>query len=54
MNISEFFSMGGYALYVWSSVGISAIVMLLTLWSARRRHASALVHAKRRAAGDDE
>ena len=54
MNISEFLSMGGYALYVWSSVGLSIVVMLLTLWSARRRHANALIHARRRAAGEDQ
>jgi heme exporter protein D len=26
---SEFFAMGGYALYVWSSFGICALVMIL-------------------------
>jgi heme exporter protein D len=26
---SEFFAMGGYALYVWSSFGICALVLLL-------------------------
>jgi len=26
---SEFFAMGGYALYVWSSFGICALVLIL-------------------------
>ena len=28
MSISEFFHMGGYAFYVWSSYGLAFIVML--------------------------
>lgn len=27
MTVSEFFHMGGYAVYVWSSYGISAVVL---------------------------
>jgi len=27
-SVSEFFAMGGYALYVWGSFGITALVML--------------------------
>ena len=27
MSMSEFFHMGGYAVYVWSSYGISAVVL---------------------------
>ena len=26
---SEFFAMGGYALYVWSSFGVCALIMVL-------------------------
>ena len=29
--MSEFFHMGGYAVYVWSSFGISFIVLLLNV-----------------------
>jgi len=29
MNLSEFFHMGGYAVYVWSSYGIALIVLVL-------------------------
>lgn len=27
MNLSEFFNMGGYALYVWSSYGLAAVLL---------------------------
>ena len=29
MTLEEFFHMGGYAVYVWSSYGLAFIVMLL-------------------------
>jgi len=29
--MNEFFSMGGYAVYVWSSFGISFLVLLLNI-----------------------
>jgi len=29
MTLEEFFHMGGYAVYVWSSYGLSFVVMLL-------------------------
>ncbi|MDH3354013.1 MAG: heme exporter protein CcmD [Chromatiales bacterium] len=28
MSVSEFFHMGGYALYVWGSFGVTAIAMI--------------------------
>ncbi len=27
MSVSEFFNMGGYALYVWSSYGLTAVLL---------------------------
>ena len=38
-SASEFLAMGGYGLYVWGSFGVTALVMLLEVWSlsARRR-----------------
>jgi heme exporter protein D len=35
--MSEFFAMGGYAKYVWSSFGITAIVLMVNLLAARRQ-----------------
>lgn len=33
MNLSDFFNMGGYAFYVWTSYGITLIVLLANLIS---------------------
>jgi heme exporter protein D len=39
-SVSEFFAMGGYALYVWGSFGATALVMLVEslLIRSQRRH----------------
>jgi heme exporter protein D len=38
MNLNEFFHMGGYAFYVWTSYGIALIVLLANvLMPARQR-----------------
>lgn len=37
MNWSEFFAMGGYGLYVWSSYGITALILILNLYLPQRR-----------------
>ena len=31
MNLQEFFAMGGYAFYVWTSYGICFVVLLLNV-----------------------
>jgi heme exporter protein D len=36
-SVSEFLEMGGYALYVWSSFGISALVVIAEIWQVRAR-----------------
>jgi heme exporter protein D len=38
-SASDFLAMGGYGLYVWGSFGVTALVMLLEMWSlsARRK-----------------
>lgn len=44
MSVSAFFAMGGYALYVWPSYGVSAVglaaAVALTLAAYRRARAS--------------
>jgi heme exporter protein D len=40
MNWSEFFAMGGYAIYVWGSYGMAALVLLFNVVAARRREKS--------------
>lgn len=39
MNWQNFFHMGGYAVYVWSSYGIAALLLVGNLWlSLRQQH----------------
>jgi heme exporter protein D len=38
--MAEFFSMGGYGLYVWGSYGMTALLMVAeVIWVIRRRRA---------------
>jgi heme exporter protein D len=48
MNWNEFFSMGGYALYVWISYGLMAAVLLLNLLLPLRRQSQVLQGIARR------
>ena len=34
--MSDFWSMGGYARYVWPCFGFTGIVLVWNLWAARR------------------
>jgi heme exporter protein D len=49
-SASEFFAMGGYAGYVWGSVGACALAVGIESWLLRRRHRR-LVEALRRRSG---
>lgn len=46
-NPGEFFSMGGYGLYVWGSVLVSAAALCTEWFLLRNRRNAALLHAKR-------
>ena len=46
-SASEFFAMGGYAAYVWSSVGLCLVAMLAEPWLVRRRHRDIVKALKR-------
>jgi len=39
---AEFFAMGGYALYVWGSFGVTALCMAIEPLLIRRRRTAAL------------
>jgi heme exporter protein D len=41
-SASDFLAMGGYGLYVWGSFGVTALVMLLEMWSLSMRRKSLL------------
>jgi heme exporter protein D len=50
-SASEFFAMGGYALYVWGSYAVCLALMLIEPWLVRRHrahelHAAATNHAE--------
>jgi heme exporter protein D len=52
-SVSEFFSMGGYGLYVWGSYGLAALLMAVEPWLAARRHRRALRDAAGAAVWDE-
>jgi heme exporter protein CcmD len=45
--MNDFWSMGGYARYVWPCFGFTAIVLAWNLWAARRLLQAARVRAGR-------
>lgn len=47
MSVAEFFHMGGYALYVWSSFGVTAALMLAEPILLRQRRRNALQRIRR-------
>jgi len=38
MSLSEFFDMGGYATFVWSSYALAMAVLVLNVWLPWRQH----------------
>jgi len=36
--MNDFFSMGGYASYVWSSYGLALVILLINVILPRRNH----------------
>jgi heme exporter protein CcmD len=57
MMSGSFWSMGGYARYVWPCFAFAGAVLAWNLWSARRYYAAARVRAARTlemAAGDEK
>ncbi len=48
MSISEFFNMGGYGFYVWSSYGVATLVFLGLIVSVRTQRKKIVKQLKRR------
>jgi heme exporter protein D len=48
MALQEFLGMGGYAGYVWSAYGLTALVLVWNSWAARRSEAEQVRSAQRR------
>jgi len=47
-SFGEFIAMSGYGAYVWSCFGLTAVVLVLMAWYARRELAGEIVRTKRR------
>lgn len=39
---SDFWAMGGYAIYVWGSVGVTVLLIVIEIWVARMARRDAL------------
>ncbi len=46
-SASEFFAMGGYALYVWGSFGVTALALIVEPLLLKKRRSEALKSLKR-------
>ena len=44
--MTEFFTMGGYAFYVWGAYGVTALVVIAEVLSVRARRRAALAEAR--------
>ncbi|MEZ0307547.1 MAG: heme exporter protein CcmD [Ramlibacter sp.] len=51
-SMGDFFSMGGYALYVWGSFGACALVLVGEPLLVAKRHGDVLRNLRRQAAAD--
>lgn len=49
MSMSEFFAMGGYAFYVWTSYALAFIVLIVNVIIPRYQHRQALQRIEKRA-----
>jgi len=47
MSLSEFFDMGGYAAFVWSSYALALVVLILNVWLPWQQHRQSLRKLKR-------
>jgi len=42
LSVADFLNMGGYALYVWGSFGITALVAVFEIWQVRTKRRDVL------------
>jgi heme exporter protein CcmD len=54
MNLREFLHMSGYAGFVWTAYGLTAVVLFANWWTARRSEAEQIESARRRMTTDKE
>ena len=48
--MKEFFAMGGYAFYVWTSYALALVILLWNIVQPRRLHKNMLMRLRRRLA----
>ena len=51
-SAAEFFAMGGYALYVWVSFGVCALVMIVEPLLVKQRQKTAIESVRRQTVAD--
>lgn len=54
MNWNEFFNMGGYGFFVWTSYGVTAVVLIANIVGARMRHKQEVARLKQQIALEQE
>ena len=54
MSLRDFLHMSGYAGFVWTAYGLTALVLLANWWAARRTEAEQIASARRRMTTDKE
>lgn len=52
--MSEFFAMGGYAMFLWPAYLLTLVALIANIVIVCRAHAEARLEAKRRIAMEDE
>ena len=52
-KLAEFWHMGGYALYVWGSVGVCVLLMWIEVWQARQARRQVLAQLQTELAWND-
>lgn len=53
-SVSEFFAMGGYALYVWGSFGLTLIVVVIEMLMVRSQRKENLRNLRRELLSDQD
>ncbi len=54
MSFVEWLNMGGYAGYVWTSFGLTLVILVMNVVLARSRHRKQRLLARRRQANAEE
>ena len=53
-SVAEFFAMGGYGLYVWTSFGVTAVCLMVEVAAVRRRYRLGCLAVRARQQSDKE